>query len=199
MSRAWKLCLRRFGACREGAAVVEFAFVIPLLLTFIVGIMELARITLVISLLEGGLREASRFGITGLEADDNATREQQILGLINHHGAGLFQVDQSNLSTLIYPNFALIGDPEPYTDSNGNGTYDAGEPFTDINCNSKWDPDMGRAGLGVGGEIVLYKIDYPLDLMLGFLGDAIGDDGKLDLEASVAVRNEPFEAGDPGC
>ena len=37
------------------------------------------------------------------------------------------------------------------------------------------------------------------DAAIGFLGEALGDDGKLALEASVAVRNEPFEAGDPGC
>ena len=194
-----KQSLRRFRACRRGAAVIEFAFVIPLLLVFIVGIMELSRITLAISLLEGGLREASRFGITGLDSDDSASREEQILALINHHGAGLYQIDQSNLSTLIYPNFALIGDPEPYTDTDGNGTHDPGEPFTDVNCNGNWDADMGRAGLGVGGEIVLYKVDYPLKLMTGYLGNALGDSGKIDLEASVAVRNEPFEAGDPGC
>lgn len=28
---------------------------------------------------------------------------------------------------------------EPFTDSNGNGVWDAAEPFTDVNCNGKWD------------------------------------------------------------
>ena len=70
--------------------------------------MEVSRVGLAMSLLEGGLREASRFGITVLEPE-SGTREDEILALLNHHGAGLVTVDQSHINTLVYPNFGSIG------------------------------------------------------------------------------------------
>jgi hypothetical protein len=119
--------------------------------------------------------------------------------LVNKHGAGVIQVNDTNITTLVYPNFTSVGEPEPYTDTNGNSDYDSGEPFTDINCNSQWDPDMGKSGPGHGGEVVQYTVTYDLDIMTGFLAPLLGADGKLPLFASVIVRNEPFDEGDPEC
>ena len=97
------------------------------------------------------------------------------------------------------PSFGDIGQPEPYTDTNTNGSYDLGEPFTDINGNGQWDADMGAAGLGGPGEIVLYKLEYDLPTMTSLLSNVIGgSDGKITLKASVAVRNEPYPAATSG-
>ena len=55
--------LGRFGRRSDGVSAIEFAFVAPVLLLFIVGTMELGMILFADSLLEGGLREAARFVI----------------------------------------------------------------------------------------------------------------------------------------
>jgi hypothetical protein len=183
---------------REGASALEFAFVVPPLMLILIGIMELAMIGFATSVLEGGLREAARFGITGLQPG-NGTREQHIVNIINEHGADLVTIDTNNIATLVYQDFGSIGDPEPYVDLDGSGAYDGGEPFTDVNCNGAWDEDMGRAGLGAGGDVVIYQVNYDWPLLTGLLAPFIGTDGKVPLGASVAVRNEPYEGGAAGC
>lgn len=183
----------------EGASAIEFAFVGPVLLLLVVGSMELGMIFFASSLLQGGIREAARFGITGAQPDGPVNREQHLVEVINEHGAGVVNVTAADIATLIYPDFSSIGEPEPFVDRNGNNIYDAGEPYTDVNCNDSWDPDMGRAGLGVGGEVVLYRASFDKPLLTGFLAPMIGKDGRIRLEASVAVRNEPFDGGAEGC
>ena len=189
---------RRFWADRDGAGVLEFAIVIPVLIFFVVGIMEVCALLFAESLLEGGVREAARYGITGaLPNADETTREQEVVNIVNEHGIGFVVVAQENVETLVYPNFEAIGQPEPYSDLNGNGTYNAGEPFTDMNCNGSWDNDMGFSGLGVGGEIVLYRVEHDYSMLTGLLDFAFTD-GAIPISASVAVRNDPY-GGDPTC
>ena len=171
---------------------LEFALVAPIIITTVVGIIEVSMILAVASLIEGGLRDAARFGITGY-VPAGTTREDHIKQIISDATVGLVDINAMNISTLVYPSFGDIGQPEPYTDVNGNGSYDAGEPFTDINGNGQWDADMGAAGLGGPGEIVLYKLDYDLPTMTSLMSTIIGGaDGKITLKASVAVRNEPY-------
>ncbi len=182
----------------DGSTILEFAFVAPVLFILLFGGMEVGMIFFADSLLEGGLREAARFGLTGAPPE-TGTREDHIIEVVNANGAGVVVIDQTNVETVVYPNFTSIGEPEPYTDENGNGVHDVGEPYTDINCNNQWDPDQGKAGLGHGGEVVLYSVNYELSLMTGLLAPFLGKDGKFPLAASVVVRNEPFNSGNPNC
>lgn len=183
--------MKRLRRNRKGSAVTEFAIAAPVVIMAIVGIIEFSMILFVSSLLEGGLREASRFGLTGFQPN-GLTREERILKIIEDHTHGLVDGTAVNLSTLVYPSFDSIGQPEPFTDENSNGTFDAGEPYMDVNGNNQWDPDMGAAGLGGPEDIVLYTIEYDWPLMTGMLNGFVGNDGKIGLRASVVVRNEPY-------
>jgi hypothetical protein len=95
------------------------------------------------------------------------------------------------MDTLVYHSFGDIGQPEPFTDTNHNGVHDAGEPFTDSNGNGTWDPDMGAAGLGGPGDVVLYRMSYDWHIMIPLFRPFFGD--SIRLTANVAVRNEPYE------
>lgn len=183
--------MKRLRRNRKGSAVTEFAIAAPVVIMAIVGIIEFSMILFVSSLLEGGLREASRFGLTGFQPN-GLTREERILKIVEDHTHGLVDGTAVNLSTLVYPSFDSIGQPEPFTDENSNGTFDAGEPYMDVNGNNQWDPDMGAAGLGGPEDIVLYTIEYDWPLMTGMLNGFVGNDGKIGLRASVVVRNEPY-------
>jgi len=177
---------------RRGASAVEFAIMGPVLILTVTGIMEVSMVLAVSSLLEGGLRDAARYGITGY-VPSGTTRADQIKKIIGEATVGLVNMDNAEIQTLVYPSFGDIGQPEPWDDQNSNGTYDVGEPYTDINSNGQWDPDMGAAGLGGPGEIVLYKIKYDLGLMTPLMRPIMGgSDGKVTLRASIAVRNEPY-------
>jgi hypothetical protein len=189
------VALRRLRACRgdrRGTALIQFALAFPVFCLLLLGIMEVAAVLFVTSMMEGGLREAARFGITGF-APSGQTRIERILEIVGRHTQGLVDMSNVEISFLIYPSFNDIGEPEPYTDDNANGAYDPGEAYTDVNGNGQWDADMGAAGLGGPGDIVLYTLDYRWDLMTVLLAPLMGgDDGRMDLTASIVVRNEPF-------
>ncbi len=189
----------RFLRDRQGVAALEFALLGALIVTLAVGIIEFAMILFVNTLMEGGLREAARYGVTGFSGGA-ATRQEAVLAIVGQHTRGLVDIEEVSLETLVYPGFAEVGQPEPFTDANGNGSYDGApaEPFTDINGNGVWDSDMGAAGLGGPGDIVLYTLSYDWPLMTGLLDGVIGTDGRMPLDASIVVRNEPFGAAGGG-
>jgi Flp pilus assembly protein TadG len=183
--------LRRLIDNRDGVAAIEFAVAAPIVTLSIAGLIEISMVMFISSLLEGGIRDASRFGITGY-VPPGTTREQQIRKLVGDATVGLIDMATTIIDTKVYPSFGDVGQPEPYTDSNGNGHYDAGEPFTDVNGNGQWDPDMGAAGLGGPGDIVVYTVTADWRLMTPLLVPLMGTGGHMSLSASVAVRNEPF-------
>lgn len=182
-SRLWK--------GRDGASAIEFVWIaMPLFLT-VVGIFEVAMVLFANVLLEGAMRDASRFGITG-RVPAGMTREAMIKKIVGDRGFGLIDVNKVKIETLAYNDFADIGKPEPYTDSNGNGQRDAGEPYTDTNGNGKWDADRGAASAGASGAVVLYRLSYDWPLLTGLLSPFFGSAGYVHLRVSTAVRNEPF-------
>lgn len=200
MSAALVRRLKAVASRSDGTTLIEFAIVAPVLFTLIFGILEFSMALLTANLLEGGLREAARFGTTGAFAANPAARATSIVAIINKHGGGLINISTSDVDTQIYPNFQAIGQPEPFTDTPVlNGVYDPGEPFTDINCNTVWDADQGLAGLGAGGEVVLYTVTFAKPSITGLFDPIIGNGGNFLLGASIAIRNEPFDTLTPGC
>jgi hypothetical protein len=172
-----------------GNAMIEFALIAPAFLAILCGIMEFSGIIFVQTLLEGGAREASRFGITG-STPDGSSRQAMILQIINQNSYGIIDDPEVELDTLVYESFGDVGQPEPYEDTNDNGSFDEGEPFDDINGNGGWDADMGQAGLGGPGDVVVYRLRYDWDIMIPIFRPIFGD--QIPLEANIAVRNEPF-------
>lgn len=173
----------------SGAAMVEFALIAPLLLGMLCGILEFSGILFAQTLLEGGAREASRHGITGA-TEEGVGREETILDIINENTFGIIDINELDVETLVYETFGDIGQPEPFTDENNNGTFDTGEAFSDVNGNGVRDDDMGVAGLGGPGDVVVYRLSYDWEIMIPLFEPFFGDEVILD--ASIAVRNEPF-------
>lgn len=175
-----------------GQAITEFAFVAPILLSLLCGIFEFSGILFAQTLLEGGARQASRFGVTGSSTAE-ISRQDMILQIIEDNAYGIIDIDEIDMETLVYESFADVGQPEPFTDTNSNGVFDEGEEFDDINGNSAWDEDMGLAGLGGPGDIVVYRLRYDWNLIIPFFEPFLGE--SITLDANVAVRNEPFSSG----
>jgi Flp pilus assembly protein TadG len=186
---------RRWGRLRRdqrGAAAVEFALVSPLLILFVVGIVEVAMILFVSALLEGSVREAARYGITGYTVS-GASRIDTVRGIVAANTAGMIDMSKVTITSLTYSSFTNIGQPEPFDDANGNGIHDTGESYTDVNGNGKWDPDMGAPGVGGPGDVVVYTVSYNWPLLTGYLSDLMGLN--IPLSSSYAVRNEPWTPG----
>lgn len=178
----------------EGATIVEFALIAPTLMLFVMGIIEVAMVLFVSMLLEGSVREAGRYGITGY-VYQGFDRIAIIRKIVEQNTIGLVDMEKVKIETLTYQSFSAVGQPEPFNDTNGNGQRDAGEAFNDVNGNGTWDDDMGVNGAGGPGDIVVYTITYDWPLLTTFLGDLMGRAGIMQLSASYAVRNEPWDIG----
>ena len=174
----------------DGKAIVEFALVAPIFLGITLSIFEFSGIMFVQTLLEGGAREASRYGLTG-QQPEGVSRDDMILQIVSENSFGIIDIDELEMTTLVYGDFSEVGQPEPFTDENGNDAYDAGEPYVDSNGNGSWDDDMGAAGLGGPGEVVVYEMSYDWPIMIPLFQPFFGD--HVTLQANIAVRNEPFE------
>ncbi|HEV3143823.1 MAG TPA: TadE family protein [Gemmataceae bacterium] len=66
----WKLPPRKRRALREGAAAVEFAVVLPLLLLLLLGIWEVGRLVQVSQIVDNASREGGRLAASGAFTDD---------------------------------------------------------------------------------------------------------------------------------
>jgi Flp pilus assembly pilin Flp len=187
-------CPDGFLAClgREqcGATAVEFAFTFPLIALLVIAVIEFGMILFVGVLMESGLRDASRYGITGYE-QPGLSRLERITQIVDQHTLGLVDMAAADLQVLVYPGFGSVGG-EDFIDGNGNGTFDVGETFTDANGNGAWDSDIGVPGPGDSGDVVIYRIRYDWPLMTPFAARFIGTDGNFPIRASLAVRNEPW-------
>jgi hypothetical protein len=65
--------------------------------------------------------------------------------------------------------------------------------FVDVNGNGQWDDDMGKAGLGNPGDVVVYTVTYPWPIMTPLMKPIIGN--SITLTARSVVRNEPYGTG----
>jgi Flp pilus assembly protein TadG len=189
--------LRRFRRSNDGAAALEFALVLPPLCLILVGMFEVAMLMFTQASMEGALREAARFSMTGSVADP-ADREEQIIAIVDQYTFGMLDTDTMVTTFLVYDSFSDVNQPEPFTDNNGNGTFEAGidgfDADDDINGNGQWDGDMGVAGVGTAEQVVEYTVEYDWQVMTPFMAQFMGDNGQVHLTARVVIRNEPWDA-----
>lgn len=182
----------RFLRCRKGVGTLEFAIIAPTFMLILFGIVEFSMAMVASAVLENAVNDASRFGITGY-TNPGETREESIRNLIVEKTGSLLDPNQLEITTLIYQNFDQIAQPEPYLDANANGQHDEGETYTDINGNSQWDDDMGAAGLGGAGDIVVYQIEYDWPLRTPLVSHLAGENGTIHFTSNIVVRNEPYD------
>jgi hypothetical protein len=188
-------CFRHFVECRRGVTAVEFAFVLPILMFFTVGIMEFSTMFMAQNMLENAVNTASREGKTGF-VKTGMSRDAYLLELVQNKIDGLMDPSKVTMESQVYEALDQVGEPEPFTDKvPKNGAYDPGEVFTDMNGNGEWDPDMGTEGLGTHGDVVVYTITYPWQVMTPMIAEIFGNDGIVPLTSRILVKNEPYGNG----
>jgi Flp pilus assembly protein TadG len=165
---------RKLARNRSGAAVAEFAMIALALFALVVFLVEGSFQLLTEAMLHHGLREATRFGITGqayppsMSAHPPASREAAIAEIISSSALGL--IDPSNLSVTL----------TSYTAFNTVGTS-----------------GQGVSGAGGSGAIVQYEVAYYQPwLLLGsnyLPAESTGLSGIVHVLSAV-VKNENFPA-----
>jgi Flp pilus assembly protein TadG len=170
----------------RGATIVEFAIILPVMLTLIMGLSELTYQMYVQSILSGAVQKAGRDSSIQGGAQETGTIDLAVMSVV---------WQAANKATYVstresYSDFADIA-PEPFVDTNHNGIRDKGECFTDINGNGVWDADPGLAGQGGANDVTRYTmtITYPhLFPVAGWFGWSPNE----TTSASTLLKNQPY-------
>lgn len=177
----------------RGVTIVEFAMILPGMLTLICGAIEMGHMLFARVVLEGAVTEAARMATASLESG-SAQRDAVMQASIRRSMSD-FPIAPGQtiaITTTVYRDFSTAF-PETFTDTNGNGVWNTGEPFVDRNKNGVWDSAKPVAGSALGGpgDVVSYTVRFPKQILFGFVGAAIGyQSGVIPLSATTVVRNE---------
>ncbi len=179
--------IRKLLHSTEGASLVEFALIAPVLMMVVTAIFDLGHMVYIRSTLQGALQDAGRdasleSGLDNQDAIDDYVRNQVRSVIPN----ATFNFSRRN-----YQDFNDVGEPEDFTDTNGNDQYDDDECFIDANDNGAWDSDMSMDGLGGADDVVVYDVDVSYDRLFPFW-HLVGASPTGTVTGSTILRNQPF-------
>ncbi|WP_242137051.1 TadE/TadG family type IV pilus assembly protein [Sphingomonas sp. TREG-RG-20F-R18-01] len=181
----------------RGAALVEFAFVAPVMLLLMMGLCDLIYQVYAKSVLNGAVQKAGRDATIQGGAQQTDTLDARVLTGMS----GLFSLPTNSCATTpvagswcssrkSYATFSTIG-AEPFTDSNNDGIRQVGECYSDINGNKQWDADAGIAGQGGANDVTLYtmSVTYPRIFPIAGL---IGWPTTVTITTTTLLKNQPY-------
>jgi Flp pilus assembly pilin Flp len=188
--RGGRFTLRRLWRDDSGTTAIEFAFIALGLVYLMVGIIEFSIAMTVGNSLEAATNLSSRLGKTGyVDEEAQLTQEQTIMDEVERRVGPMIDMTKLDVTHEVYNDFESLTSPDLIEDKNGDGdTTDPGE-WTDVDADGFQD---GAEGVGSSGNIVVYKIMYPWQVMTPLIGDVIGNDGIINLVAYSVVKNEPY-------
>jgi Flp pilus assembly pilin Flp len=179
--------LRRLRDDDQGSALIEFAFVAPVLLTFIMAGMDVGYRSFITSTLQGAVQKAGRDSALESGAQQTTIIDNKVKNMVKPIvDNGTFTFERK-----FYSSLTKAGQAENFTDTNNNGVRNPGECFDDENGNGVWDTDGGRGGQGGAKDIVVYtaKVSYPrLFPIYGMLGWS----SVQEVKATTVLRNQPY-------
>ena len=164
---------------QEGATVIEFAIVAPVLFLIVFGIIEFSIIMFVSSAVESATVIGSRFGITGnnyaeFAGDYNDDNNDGIADTASREAFIRAEVEQRTLGLLNPTRLEVTSEPFATL-----GAVNRGANLTNQNA-------------GAGDEAVLYKVSYDWPVLTPFAGLAFGEDGVFRITSTVVAINESF-------
>jgi Flp pilus assembly protein TadG len=188
--RGARFGLRRLWRDDAGTTAIEFGFCALPLVYLMVGIIEFAMAMTVGNSLEAATNLSSRLGKTGyVDEEDHLTQKQTILDEVERRVGPMIDMDKLAITNQVYNDFESLTSPDLYQDLNDDGdTMDAGE-WTDVDSDGFRD---GAEGIGTSGNIVVYRITYPWQVITPLMGRILGDEGIINLTAYSVVKNEPY-------
>lgn len=181
----------------EGATIIEFALIAPVLILILLAGIDFGHRTYVSSVMQGALTDAARrasvedptFSASGDTLEERVANavEAQVQSVVTP-GYSL-TIEQSN-----FYDFTGIGNPEKIMrDNDGDGVYDAddGDCFSDLNENGQFDTDTGRTGRGGANDVVFYEATLEMDPLVPIY-NFLGGSTRYTMLADTAIRNQPW-------
>lgn len=190
-----RCAFRTFGRDRRGSAVVEFAIIAPVMGLLILGAFDTAHSLYMRSVLQGIVQKVARD--SALEGGTVAAQQTALDNKVRASVRAIANNATIDITRRFYRTFsaAAAAQAETWTDTNANGTCDAGEPYQDANNNNNWDDDGGDSGQGGAKDKTVYTVEmsYPRYFPLYRL---IGGSNTTRISAATVLANQPY--GDQG-
>lgn len=187
--RRGRFSLRRLWRDDSGTTAIEFGFCALPLVYLMLGIIEFALAMTVGNSLEAATNLSSRLGKTGYVDEEAETQEQTILDEVERRVGPLIDMEKIAISNEVYNDFESLTNPDLFEDQNDDGDTDDPGEWTDVDGDGFHD---GADGIGEAGNIIVYRISYPWQVITPLIGDVIGNEGIINLSAYSVVKNEPY-------
>ncbi len=180
--------LRALPHARDGATAVEFALVLPVLVSVLMGLFDMGYNMWATTILQGAVQQAARASTMESATGQTATIDAKVKTQVQQ----LVPSATLAFKRKAYTNFANVASPEDYVDTNANGACDNGEAFEDANGNGMWDADRGVNGQGGARDAVLYTatMTYPRVFPMASL---VGLPSTVTATAKTVLRNQPYK------
>jgi hypothetical protein len=174
-------------AHRTGAAAVEFALAMPMLLVVITASLEMAQAFYIKTVLQAEVSAAGRNSSLQSGVANQSAIDARLSRLIHT----VMPKATVTISRRSYQDFTQVGDPEDFTDLNGNGRHDSGECFIDMNGNGAWDDDLGKGDQGGANDVAVYTATVVYPQWFGFT-KFIGLPETQTMHATTLLKNQPY-------
>lgn len=171
---------------QRGVTVLEFALILPVMLTLIFGGLELGYRAYLGAVIQGALLEVARVASVGNKTEDQIdTLIKGRIGVLTAIG------NVKSIQKESFFNFSNVGKPEKITsDTDPIGVYNATDCYEDANNNNRYDTAL-NSGIGTADDIVRYKVTVTYPDLLPAKG-LLGWGNEQTIVASTVLRNEPF-------
>jgi Flp pilus assembly pilin Flp len=170
----------------SGAAIIEFALILPVMSVLLLGTLDLGYRSYVNSIIQGSLHEAARMGtVGGIPTSAIETRVRDRLRDFSRNAT-------ITVTSRSYAEFSGVRTPETIVqDTVPIGTYNTGDCFQDFNGNGAFDLDRGRNGMGGAEDVVFFEVTmtYPHIVPVGKL---LGWPGNVTVTQNTVLRNQPY-------
>lgn len=183
--------LPRLARDTGGSTVVEFAFVAPIFVVMLVGILDTSMNLYASSMLDGIMQKAGR----DFTLEDARSREDELEGYIRSQVGTVAPNAVVTFERKSYFDFGDVGQPELYDDENEDGVCNDNERFEDVNDNGQWDTDRGQESFGGARDAVLLTATATYPRLLP-MANLIGLDDTVSLQSNTVLRNQPYDNQD---
>jgi Flp pilus assembly protein TadG len=170
----------------KGVTVVEFALILPVALTLLLGSVDLGWQMYASSMAQGSLQRQAR--LSALENASFSAMKSNVKTDLKVFA------DASDISITAksYKSFTGIGAPEKITtDIAPLNAINVGDCYIDSNNNGSYDTAQGSDGIGTSEDAVVYEMTMSYERLMPF-STYIGMQNPVVIKRKAIVKNEPF-------
>jgi Flp pilus assembly pilin Flp len=176
----------------DGATMLEFAFVAPVLVLLLMGTMDIGYSMYIRTVASGTLERAARNG--SLEGANFSQVEENIRLAVFDILPEYARYDENvEVSVRNYTDFSRIAAAEKITkDVNNNGVVDSGDCWVDEDNDGQFGINQGQDGIGGADDAVYYNTTITMKSLFPLYKMINGSEDK-QFVVKTFVINQPFQ------